>query len=818
MLDKKYKANEKENKWKNYWEEKEIYKFDKNKKGEVYSIDTPPPTVSGDIHVGHVFSYSQTEMLARYKRLMGKNVFYPFGFDDNGLPTERLVEKEIKKRAHEIGREEFNKKCIEITDRYEEEFKELFLKMGFSVDWNLKYKTVSDETMRLSQKSFLDLVSKNKCYHKDSPAIWCCECMTSIAQAELETKTKESTFNHINFTVKETGEKFTIATTRPELIPAIVAVFVNPEDDKNKHLVGKTAIIPLFNIEVPIMEDEMVEKDKGTGIVMCCTFGDQTDILWWQKYNLPLKNILEKNGVIKKEIPYIGGMFIDKARKEIVNLLKEEGSLIKEEEISHEVQTHERCGRPVDYTVIPQWFIDVTTEKENFLKIADEINWNPEYMKTRYINWVENVAWDWCISRQRYFGIPFPVWYCKKCNKAHFAKPEDLPVNPLNKTPDYLKCDCGSTEFVPDTDVMDTWATSAITPLINMRYGKEENFEKELRPMSLRANASDIIRTWDFYTIVKNYYHLKEKPWENLMISGFVMAGKGEKISKSKGNSKVTPQKLIDNYSADIVRYWAGTGRLGSDIILSDDTFMRGKKLINKIFNISKFMEIHLQDFEEKNAKYKEEINLDNLNNLEYIDRYIIYKYKEMEKQYIKYFESFEVGLSLNALEKFFWNFCDDYIEIVKHRLYRPEEFGEKERYSGQFTIRYLLRKLLQMFSPFFPFITEEIYSEIFKEEFEKNKSIHLSKLEIEEIKIDEKASKNGSRLMEILGILRGEKTKKGVSLKTEFENVEIDMEKDLKEAFIKSDKDLSAALFIQNKKLNEKDIDGFEITEIKFA
>lgn len=817
MLDKKYKSEEKEEKWKNYWEEKEIYKFDKTRKGHIYSIDTPPPTVSGSIHVGHIFSYSQTEMLARYKRLRGMNVFYPFGFDDNGLPTERLVEKEIGKRADQIGREKFGELCFEITDRYEKEFENLFSKMGFSVDWNLKYKTVSKETMKLSQKSFLDLVKKGKCYHKDSPAIWCSECRTSIAQAELETKTLDTTFNYINFTVKETGEKFTIATTRPELLPAIVAVFVNPDDEKNKYLVGKTAIIPVFNIEVKILEDEAAEKDKGTGVVMCCTFGDAKDILWWEKYNLELKNIIEKNGIIKDSVPFIGGLHIDKARDEVIKLIENEGALVKRENISHEVQTHERCGRPVDYTVIPQWFIDVTSDKDKFLKIADSINWNPEYMKNRYINWVENVAWDWCISRQRYFGIPFPVWYCKKCGKPHFADEKDLPVNPLSFKLN-IKCECGSEEFIPETDVMDTWATSSITPIINMRKGEKNNFEDILSPMSLRSNASDIIRTWDFYTIVKNLYHLDKKPWNDLMISGFVMAGKGEKISKSKGNSKVTPESLLNTYSADIIRYWAGTGRLGTDIILSDDTFLRGKKLINKIFNVSKFIDIHLEDYKEKNEKYKEEINLNKIDNLEYLDRYILAKYKEMEKVYINYFDTFEVGLALNSIEKFFWNFCDDYIEIVKHRLYRPEEFGEKARFSGQFTVRFMLNKLLQMFSPFFPFITEEIYSEIFKEEFKKNKSIHLSNLDLNADIENKDILYFGDKLMEIVGILRGEKTKKGVSLKTEISNVEIEIKKDLKEAFLNSEKDLKAALFIENIKFNENEnlANGYDVKEVK--
>ena len=786
MLDKKYNAKEKEEKWMNYWKENEVYEFKPDQR-EVFSIDTPPPTVNGKIHIGHIFSYTQTEMMARYKRLRGYNIFYPFGFDDNGLPSERLVEKEQGKKAHEIGREEFSKLCYKTTDKYEAEFKELFSKMGVSTDWNIAYKTVSPSTIKISQRSFLDLIKKGHCYHKESPALWCNECLTSIAQAELETKTIKTTFNYVNFKTLENGEEFTIATTRPELLPAIVCVFVNPNDDEHKHLIGKTAHIPVIEVDVPIMGDEKVAIDKGTGVVMCCTFGDQTDIEWWKKYNLPLKYIFTDDGKIIDSMPNYGGMKIKEARKQIIEDLNNGGYIVKIEELEHEVQTHERCGKEVEYSVMKQWFIDIMNHKEDFIKIGNEIKWHPDHMHNRYNEWVENILWDWCISRQRYFGVPFPVWYCKDCGEPIFAQEEDLPVNPLTDKPRIDKCSCGCSEFIPETDVMDTWATSSVTPLINMRYGEKENYESFLKPMSIRTNASEIIRTWDFYTIVKSFYHFGTRPWDNVMISGFVMANKGEKISKSKGNSKVEPMDLIKQYSADVLRYWAGTGRLGTDIVFSDETMLRGKKLVNKIWNVSKFIEMHLADYEDKE-----------FNDYEYIDKWILGKFQEMEEGFIKYLDEYEVGLALNTLEKFFWNFCDNYIEIVKHRLYRPEEFGETPRYSGQKTVYTILYKLLQDFSIYFPFITEEIYQELYK-----GKSIHLTEIKLLEFDF-EKEIINGDLIIEIISSARGEKTNNNVSLKTPIKNLTISLNKELKKAIESSIKDFKATLFIEELLLNE--------------
>ena len=799
MLDKKYDFKEKEMKWMNYWKDNNIYEFIPDKR-EIYSIDTPPPTVNGKIHIGHIFSYSQAEMIARYKRIRGYNVFYPFGFDDNGLPSERLVEKEQGKKAHEIGREEFNRLCFESTNKYEDEFKKLFRRAGFSAAIDTAYKTVSPSSQKISQLSFIELVEKGACYHKESPALWCNECLTSIAQAELETKTISTTFNYINFKTIEDGEEFTIATTRPELLPAIVCVFVNPEDEARKHLIGKTAHIPVIDVDVPILADSKVAIDKGTGIVMCCTFGDQTDIEWWKKYNLPLKNILTSDGKIVDSVKKYGGLKVREARTKILEDLTEAGYLIKQEELEHEVQTHERCGKEVEYSVMNQWFIDIMNHKEDFLKIGNEVKWYPAHMHVRYNEWVENIMWDWCISRQRYFGVPFPVWYCKDCGKVILADKKDLPVNPLTDKPRIEKCECGCREFIPEKDIMDTWQTSSVTPLLNMKYKEEDSIEELLKPMSLRCNAHDIIRTWDFYSIVKSYYNFGIKPWNDVMVSGFVMASKGEKISKSKSNAKMDPFDLLENYGADIVRYWAGSGKLGTDILFSEETFLRGKKLINKIWNVSKFIEMHLNDFKDKEFK-----------DFEYVDKWILGSFQEMEKAYIKYLDDYEIGLALNVIEKFFWNFCDNYIEIVKHRLYRPEEFGEKARYSGQKTVYTLLYKLLQDFSVFFPFITEEIYQELFHD----NKSIHLTEIKPLEYNFDSEM-KNGDLMIDIISAARGEKSTNNLSLKTPIKNLELSISKELKDAIESSIKDFKATLFIENLKIKEVCDNGFTIDKIE--
>lgn len=748
MLAKKYDYKESEEKWLKYWENQKINEF-KIDQRMLFSIDTPPPTVSGSIHIGHVFSYSQAEMIARYKRLCGFNVYYPFGFDDNGLPSERLVEKENNVKAYQMSREEFQKLCYQTVEKYELEFTNLFKRLGLSADLDHAYKTISPSTVRLSQLSFLELVNQHHAYHKESPALWCTECLTSIAQAELETSTVDTTFNYIKFKT-EGNEAFEIATTRPELIPAIVAVFINPNDHKNNHLIGQKAIIPIINTIVPILGDEKVAIDKGTGIVMCCTFGDQTDIEWWQKYKFPFKQVLTNYGTINESVINYAGLKVKDARVKIIEDLQSLNLVSKIEPLTHEVFVHERCNKEIEYTVTKQWFVDIMNHKDEFLSIGEKINWHPEFMHARYKEWVTNVAWDWCISRQRYFGVPFPVWYCRDCGKPILADEVDLPVNPLVDIPHH-PCQCGCEAYIPERDVMDTWATSSITPLINMKYKSIDSMEKYMRPMSLRANAHDIIRTWDFYTIVKHFYHFSELPWQDVMVSGFVLAEKGEKLSKRKANAKLTPQFLIDEYSADVVRYWAASGRLGNDIIFTDETLLRGRKLLNKLYNVSSFVSLHLDDYQDKD-----------FDDFEYMDKWIIGKYIEMKQNYRRYLDEYEVGIALNTIEKFMWNFCDNYIEIVKHRLYRPEEFKKAARSSGQKTIYMLLKNILQDFSIFFPFITEEIYQNIYLPDH----SIHQTEFNNLEYNFDDE-SKNGDEIINIISDVRGYKTNNQVSLKT---------------------------------------------------
>ncbi len=382
MLKKKYDFKETESKKiQKYWADKDIYKFNNEDNGEVYSIDTPPPTVSGKIHIGHIFSYTQAEMIARYQRMLGRNVFYPFGFDDNGLPTERLVERELDIIARDLPREKFIEHCLKSTKKYENEFKELWKSMGFSCDWDLEYRTIDERSQRISQISFLELAKAGKAYLDESPVLWCSHCQTSIAQAELESKDKITTFNTMIFKVGE--EDIQIATTRPELLYGCVAIFVHPDDKKNKHLIGKMCTVPLYNFEVPILADEHVQMDKGTGIVMCCTFGDTTDLEWFKTYNLPYKKVITDTGHIQSDIPLIGGLYCTKARKMMIERLEEAGLLMKSEEIDHTVSIHDRCGTSIEIIPSKQWYIDILSHKDDYLKAANEINWHPAHMKKK---------------------------------------------------------------------------------------------------------------------------------------------------------------------------------------------------------------------------------------------------------------------------------------------------------------------------------------------------------------------------------------------------------------------------------------------------
>jgi len=777
-MQKNYDFKQAEKKMQNLWKENSIYCFDNNSPDEIYSIDTPPPTVSGSLHIGHIFSYTQAEMIARFKRMQGYNVFYPFGFDDNGLPTERLVEKDEGIIAKNLPRSEFIKKCITTTEKYEKEFKDLWQSLGFSVDWSLQYETINPIVQRISQKSFIKLCEAGKAYMKESPVLWCTECQTSIAQAELETIDKDTTFNYIQFMVGE--KRLTIATTRPELLYGCVCLFVNPDDNRYKKYIGRNANVPLYNYSIPIFADAKVSLDKGTGVVMCATFGDSTDVEWYENHNLPYRKVIQPDGTIDKSVPLIGGLKIIAARKQIIKLLSDSGLLVESKNITHTVAVHERCGKDIEILPSKQWYIDILSSKETYLKAADEINWYPPQMKTRYTLWVENLKWDWCISRQRYFGVPIPIWYCKQCGKVIFASKEMLPVNPLEKDPD-KPCSCGCNEFIPESSVLDTWATSSVTPQINTKWGEKNDISGKLLPMSMRTQAHEIIRTWAFYTIVKSLYHTNKIPWKDIMICGFVLAKKGEKISKSKSNSELSPSVLIENHSADVIRYWAANSKLGTDTFFSVEELNIAKRFITKLWNASKFALSHLHD-----------ISLGTGIALMPVDKWIIERCKQTTFEAARLLNQYEIGSARHEIDDFFWkDLCDNYLEIAKERLYQPEIHGYKERQSAQHALYYCLLNTLKLYAIYVPHITEFIYQEFFRQN-EGSISIHKLRWE-KEMPIDEEIIRFGEKLKSIIAETRKYKSENSLSMKAEIEEVIVTADGKYADMFKETIRDIKA-------------------------
>lgn len=773
-----FKSTEKE--MQRFWEENEVYKFQNGREKKIFSIDTPPPTVSGSLHIGHVFSYTQAEMIARFKRMQGYDVFYPFGFDDNGLPTERLVEKEKKIRAKDISREEFRRQCLETVEGYEADFREMWKSLGFSVDWDLEYHTVSEESRRISQRLFLELVDKGRVYMKESPVLWCTQCQTSIAQAELETRESESCFYYLDFESDDGG--LPVATTRPELLPGCVCVLIHPDDKRYKSFAGKKVKVPLYGFEIPVYEDEQVSMEKGTGAVMCATFGDSADVQWYEKFNLPYKEIIRKDGRIAEHIPFTGGMKTAQARRAIAQELEGRGLLIKKEELMHAVAVHERCGTDVEIIPSRQWYIDILTEKERFIKAADEIRWHPQQMKSRYLDWVQNLKWDWCISRQRYFGVPFPVWYCAECKKPIFADPGQLPVDPRKDRP-LGACSCGCTEVIPESAVFDTWATSSISPLLNARYREADDRSKQILPMGMRHQAHEIIRTWAFYTIVRSLYHTGEIPWKDIMISGFVLAKPGEKISKSKNNASNSPTKLIELHSADAIRYWAANARLGTDTFFSEDELKLSKRFINKLYNAAKFSMAQLADF-----------NLaDNPGtDLLPVDRWILQRVNETSIKASKLLEEYEAGQARHELDELFWkDFCDFYIEIVKERLYQPQKHGADRRRSGQYALYHSLLEILKMYAVYVPHITEYLYQEFFRK-YEPELSLH-QKLWKKAEKSDEDILSFGTNMKELISGVRRYKTEHQMSMKDEIGSLQLRCPEWMEGYYMQTELDLSA-------------------------
>ncbi len=728
-----------EEKWRLYWEKEKIFAFNPKTKKKIFSIDTPPPTVSGDMHIGHAFSYSQQDFIVRFKRMSGFEVFYPFGTDDNGLPTERLVEKLKKVKSKSMPRTAFIKLCLKTLKEITPSFIQNWKNLGISADYSLHYSTINSHCQKISQSSFVELYNKSLIYLQEFPTIWCPECQTPIAQAELEDRENDTIFSTLLFKVE--GKDLPIATTRPELLPACVAVFVNPGDKRYKRFIGKNAIVPLFQQEVPIIADTSAQIDKGTGALMICSYGDKYDVEAVKHYKLAPKIILKKDGTLAIN-PY-NGLKIKEARTKILEDLKAKKLILKQESIKHNVNTHDKCGTEIEFLPTEQWFIKILKNRSFLIEKGKKIIWHPEHMLKRFENWINGLEWDWSISRERHFGIPIPAWQCRDCKKILLAEKSELPLDPMQKKkhcPDCKKL------AEPEHKVLDTWATSSLTPQIASSLIKN----KIKLPFSLRPQAHDIIRTWAFYTIVKAYYHEKNIPWKHIIISGNVSL-EGEKMSKSKGNL-IEPKEVIKTYGADALRYWAAGCKLGEDLGYQEKDLVAGKRFINKILNAASFITLNLS--------LPDKISTPILNES---DRLFLTQLNKLIHSATKAFNEYNYSKAKLDTEQFFWHvFADNYLELVKHRIYQGTE---SEKISASYTLYKSLLTIIKLMAPFTPFIMEEIYQTCY--ENKKNKSIHLESWPLP-FKIEEKKSDSEiwNKLLYVISFVRQKKSEAKKSMK----------------------------------------------------
>ncbi len=746
-----------EAKWSEAWERDGIYRFDRSAPRElVFAIDTPPPTVSGSLHVGHVFSYTHTDAIARYRRMGGSEVLYPMGWDDNGLPTERRVQNHFGVRCDPsvpydpafeppavgaggsdakepvaVSRPNFVELCLRLTESDERAFEELWRTLGLSVDWSMTYTTIGRLAQRISQRSFLGLLARGEAYQLEAPTLWDVDFQTAVAQAELEDRERPGAMHRVRFDLageapdgsREDGRQVAealIETTRPELIPACVALLAHPDDDRHASLVGRDVLTPLFGTRVPVLTHRQVEKDKGTGLVMVCTFGDLTDVMWWRELSLPVRSVLGPDGRLT-EVPWgtvgwesedvdrarasygeLEGRTVNQARRRIVELLESAGELIGEPTpVVRAVKFFEKGERPVEIVTSRQWFIRTIVHRQALLERGRELEWHPQYMRARFEDWVNGLTGDWCVSRQRFFGVPFPVWYpiddggAILYDQPMAATEERLPVDPSTDVPDGFQATQRGQPggFTGDPDVMDTWATSSLTPQIAGRAGEDEELFRAAFPMNVRPQAHDIIRTWLFSTILRSHLDYGELPWANAAISGWVLDPDRKKMSKSKGNV-VTPMHLLEEYGADAVRYWAASGRPGTDTAFDPQQMKVGRRLTVKLLNASRFA---LADLPPEGEALSNPL-----------DRALVARLSVVVADATASFEGYDYARALERAETFFWWYCDYYLELVKGRRYDPDPGISASVSRG---LRISLSVFQRLFAPFLPFVCEEVWS-----------------------------------------------------------------------------------------------------------
>ncbi|MBX9689782.1 MAG: valine--tRNA ligase [Candidatus Obscuribacterales bacterium] len=811
-------------KWDSKWDDWGIYRFDKSsKREETFVVDTPPPTVSGSLHVGHVFSYTHTDVVTRYKRMKGMKIFYPMGWDDNGLPTERRVQNYFNVRCEHssagpyldaksasetykkddpprlVSRSNFIDLCLALTQEDEKAFKALWRRIGLSVDWQQEYSTIDKHSIKIAQQSFVDLFKKGHVYSIEAPTMWDVDFQTAVAQAELEDRNVAGNFHNIRFGVEGSDESFVIATTRPELLAACVGVTAHPDDERFKHLIGKKAVTPLFHVPVPIFASELVDPEKGTGILMVCTFGDATDVAWWKEKGLAIRQIFGRNGRLLPVqfgssgwesknaeaanacYQQISGRNVKQAQKLVVEMLRKpenaavgsDAPLTEEPKpLEHSVKFYEKGDKPLEFITTRQWFVRLMDKKEALVKKGDEIAWYPDHMRLRYKNWTENLQFDWCISRQRYFGVPFPVWYkLDAAGEIDYTSPivaefSSLPVDPMSDpAPGFDESMRNKPNgFVGESDVFDTWFTSSMTPQLCSNWMLDENRHAQLFPMDLRPQSHEIIRTWAFYTIAKAMLHENKIPWKQVAISGWVLDPDRKKMSKSKGNV-LTPMHLLDQYGADAVRYWSASARLGTDTAFDENILKIGKRLVTKIFNAGKFVL---------------GINGDPRPVTEELDKAFLHRLKQVVIRTNASFEKLDYATALSDIERFFWaDFTDEYLELVKQRAYNAE--NPEGRGSAITTLRFALSTLLRLFAPFLPYVTEEVWSWYFAGQG-KHKSVHTAEFP-QETDFQNFNAPSDPRSFEVIAACRSKvnqkKTEEQKSLGSEVESLELALNPD---------------------------------------
>jgi valyl-tRNA synthetase len=691
------------------WEQFDVYRYDRNAAGPVFSVDTPPAYVSaGSLHVGHAMSYSQPDFVVRYRRMRGERVFYPMGFDDNGLPTERYVEQAHGVRAADLPRAEFVALCLAETRKTIARYEQLWRRLGLSVDWSLRYSTIDDRCRRTAQASFIRLYEAGHIRRAEDPILWCPECRTALAQADVDDLSRTSRLHRISF-----ADGLVIATTRPELLPACVALYAHPDDPRYRGVAGGAAMVPLFGHHVPIRTDAAVDPDFGTGLMMVCTFGDGEDVRRWRQDNLNLRLVVGGDGRLGELAGEFAGQPVPSARAGIVARLAEIGALVGSDPISQTVGVHERCQTPVEFQLRPQWFMGLTRHRAAFRRRAAELVWVPPFMRRRLEDWIDGLKWDWNLSRQRYYGVPFPVWFCRDCRHPVCADPASLPVDPLVDRPPVATCPvCGSTGFDADPDVMDTWLTSSLTPQVNA------GSDPALIPMSLRVQAFEIIRTWLFYTVVQSHLLFDRLPWHAVMISGWGLNEQGRKIAKrdlagSGEFNRYEPDQVIDRYGADALRLWATKARIGNDLRYHEKDVRAGRKFVIKLWNVARFVTGTgpAAPVTERTA----------------VDRWLLSHLADTVDEVTAAFDDYDVMRAHQAASRFFWSiYCDRYIEMVKGRFRYPEEHDDAERASARATLWESLRVLLGLFAPFTPFVTEHLYQRLYRGA-EPYASLHVS-------------------------------------------------------------------------------------------